>query len=233
MTSFYPFIPTTWRNALIPLFNAEYGDQIVKKIHDDKSKGYTVFPPEGDWFAALHHTPLQQVRVVILGQDPYHGLGQANGLAFSVPKNQPLPPSLKNIFKELRADLGDFRTSGDLRDWAQQGVLLLNTVLTVRAHQPNSHASLGWELFTDAVLQAVQENNPWVVFVLWGKAAQRKKSLIDAKRHVVICSTHPSPLGAYRGFIGSKPFSAINQYLIAHGQNPIRWGDQTDQLTYL
>ncbi len=233
MASFYQLIPPSWRNALIPLLNAEYGDQIVENIHDDKNKGYAIFPPEGEWFAALHYTPLQQVRVVILGQDPYHGPGQANGLAFSVPKDQPLPPSLKNIFKELHTDLGDCRTSGDLSDWAQQGVLLLNTVLTVRAQQPNSHASLGWEGFTDAVLQAVQENNPLVVFVLWGNAAQRKKSLIDAGRHVVICSTHPSPLGAYRGFIGSKPFSTVNQYLMAHGQNPIRWGEQTDQLTYL
>jgi uracil-DNA glycosylase len=164
------------------------------------------------------------VRVVILGQDPYHGPGQAMGLSFSVPNGVKLPPSLQNIYKELSSDLGTAPpTTGDLTHWASQGVLLLNSVLTVRAHQAASHQGKGWEQFTDAVLQAVNNKPEHVVFILWGGFARKKKALLDASRHTIIESAHPSPLSAYAGFFGSKPFSATNNALLTHGQPPIRW----------
>ncbi len=183
-----------------------------------------VFPKTEDVFNALYLTPYKDVRVVILGQDPYHNDGQAMGLSFSVPEGVKLPPSLVNIYKELEADMDKTPpASGDLTDWAKQGVLLLNSVLTVRAHQAASHQSKGWEEFTDAVLKAVNEKSEHVVFILWGGFARKKKSLIDTTKHTVIESAHPSPLSAYNGFFGSKPFSKADEALLKNDQKPIKW----------
>jgi uracil-DNA glycosylase len=183
-----------------------------------------VFPKTEDVFKALKLTPYKDVKVVILGQDPYHSDGQAMGLSFSVPDGVRLPPSLVNIYKELTSDIGNEPPkTGDLTVWALQGVLLLNSVLTVRAHQAASHQGKGWERFTDAVLRAVNDKPEHVVFILWGGFAQKKKSLIDTSRHKVIESPHPSPLSAYNGFFGSKPFSKTNEALGSHDQKPISW----------
>jgi uracil-DNA glycosylase len=183
-----------------------------------------VFPKTEDVFKALKLTPYKDVKVVILGQDPYHNDGQAMGLSFSVPDGVRLPPSLVNIYKELTSDIGNEPPkTGDLTVWALQGVLLLNSVLTVRAHQAASHQGKGWERFTDAVLRAVNDKPEHVVFILWGGFAQKKKSLIDTSRHKVIESPHPSPLSAYNGFFGSKPFSKTNEALGSHDQKPISW----------
>lgn len=183
-----------------------------------------IYPAARNVCRALEMTPLNSVKVVILGQDPYHGEGQANGLCFSVPKGCPLPPSLKNIYKEISSDLGlSMAGHGDLSPWAQQGVLLLNTVLTVRAGQPQSHQQQGWELFTDALIQAVDEYCPHVVFMLWGKPAQAKQALITSRRHTVLCAAHPSPLSAYRGFLGCRHFSKANLALAQQGQTVIDW----------
>ena len=186
----------------------------------------TVYPPREQLFAAFALTPPEQVRVVILGQDPYHGPGQANGLAFSVGRGVPLPPSLKNIYRELERDLGrPAPASGDLSGWARQGVLLLNTVLTVRAGQANSHRELGWQAFTDEVIAALAALPQPIAFVLWGSQAQKKRPLIlpAAGPRLIAESVHPSPLSAYRGFFGSAPFSRVNEFLQANGQAPIRW----------
>jgi len=184
----------------------------------------TVYPPHTDIMKALETTPLEQVKVVILGQDPYHGPGQAHGLSFSVLNGNKMPPSLLNIFKELSDDLQVPRpTNTDLTPWAQQGVLLLNTTLTVLAGAPMSHANLGWEIFTDEVLQHVNSQLANVVFILWGSHAQKKIRFIDPNKHLIIKSTHPSPLSAHRGFLGSKPFSQTNNYLISKGKSPINW----------
>lgn len=187
---------------------------------------YQVFPPASDLFTAFALTDITQVKAVIIGQDPYHGEGQAHGLAFSVPENMKLPPSLRNIYKEL-ADEYSWQTlpeSGDLSSWARQGVLLLNTVLTVRAHQANSHAKLGWENFTDEVIKTVNSSAPGrVVFILWGNPAQKKRKLIDESKHAVLTCAHPSPLSAYRGFFGSNIFRKANEILEASGRNPIDW----------
>jgi uracil-DNA glycosylase len=185
---------------------------------------YTVYPPAKDVFAAFELTPFDQVRVLLLGQDPYHDKGQAHGLCFSVRHGVKPPPSLANIFKELREDIGcETPDHGCLESWARQGVLMLNTVLTVRAHQAHSHRSKGWETFTDAVIRKVNEKNTPVVFVLWGGPAQKKTRLIDLNRHALIQAAHPSPLSAQRGFFGSKPFSAINRELSKRGQETIDW----------
>ncbi len=185
---------------------------------------HPVFPPEEDLFSALALTPYQQVKVLLLGQDPYHREGQAHGLSFSVRPGVPLPPSLKNIFKELQADVGiSIPKHGHLTSWARQGVLMLNTVLTVRAHQPHSHKNKGWETFTDAIIRKVNQKEDPVVFVLWGNPAKKKKKWIDTERHTVIESAHPSPLSARRGFFGSRPFSAINRALRAAGHREIDW----------
>jgi len=183
----------------------------------------TVYPPRAEIFAALALTPPEAVKVLILGQDPYHNPGQAHGFSFSVPAGVPLPPSLKHIYAELQSDLGlSPPAQGSLIPWAQQGVLLLNTVLTVRAHQPASHQKQGWETLTDALIASLSAQQPHMVFVLWGRFAQHKSRWIDS-RHSLIQSAHPSPLSAYRGFFGSRPFSAVNQALQAHGQSPIDW----------
>lgn len=216
-------IPATWREPLA----GERGKPYLAKLEaflGEERASHTIFPPEEDIFGALRATPYDQVRVLIVGQDPYHGDGQANGLAFSVRPGVRVPPSLVNIYKELEADLGVSRArSGDLRRWAEQGVLLLNTSLTVRAHVAASHKCRGWELLTDAVIRAVNDLPRRVVFVLWGGHAQKKRPLIDGPQHVVIASAHPSPLSARNGFFGSRPFSAINAALEQAGRAPIDW----------
>ena len=189
-----------------------------------EQKQHTVYPPNRDLFNALNLTPLDQVKVVILGQDPYHGANQAHGLSFSVRHGITPPPSLKNIFNELQSDLGISPPShGDLTQWAQQGVLLLNTVLTVRARKAGSHRNQGWEVFTDAVIQTLNAQQEGVVFILWGRQAQAKQTLIEAQKHLVITSPHPSPYSADRGFFGSRPFSQCNQYLSSQGKEPVDW----------
>lgn len=185
-----------------------------------------VFPPRNQIYTAFELTPFENVRVVILGQDPYHGEGQSHGLAFSVNEGVKIPPSLRNIYKELESDLGIVREGGSLKDWATEGVLLLNTVLTVDAHEANSHRKLGWQPFTDGIIRHVSDDLENVVFILWGKPAQQKEKLIDTDKHLVIKSVHPSPLSASRGFFGTKPFSRTNDYLVENGRKPVDWSEQ-------
>jgi uracil-DNA glycosylase len=190
----------------------------------ERNKGKRIFPKGSEWFHALDVTPLEQVRVVILGQDPYHGEGQAHGLCFSVKPGVRPPPSLINIYKEMKSDLGlEPPPHGNLEAWAKQGVLLLNAVLTVEAGLAASHQGKGWERFTDAVIRLVNDQSWPVVFILWGAYAQRKAAFVDRQRHLVLASAHPSPLSAHNGFFGSRPFSKANEFLIANGQNPIDW----------
>ncbi|NBN96701.1 MAG: uracil-DNA glycosylase [Actinobacteria bacterium] len=213
---------TDWNPLLRGEFEKPYWHQLQQFVRDERSSG-VVYPRHEEVFAALHLTPYADVRVVILGQDPYHGAGQAHGLCFSVQHGVAVPPSLLNMFKELRDDLGISPAShGNLTKWAQQGVLLLNTTLTVRAGSAGSHHGKGWETFTDEVIRVVNTRD-FVVFVLWGANARRKKSLIDASRHTIIESAHPSPLSAHNGFFGSRPFSRINAALEASGHSTIDW----------
>ena len=216
-------IEPSWREALQSEFDQPYFASLVQQLHAEKAAGRTIFPPGGQIFRAFDLCPLEQTKVVILGQDPYHGYGQAMGLSFSVPAGVPAPPSLKNIFKEIETDLG-VRMSGspDLTPWARQGVLLLNAVLTVRAGEPTSHSALGWQTFTDAVIRTVSERRDGVVFLLWGNYARSKAPLIDGARHLVLEAAHPSPL-ARGAFFGCRHFSRCNDYLVAHGQPPIDW----------
>jgi uracil-DNA glycosylase len=196
----------------------------LRAFVDGERRQHQVFPPAEDVFAALHLTPYADVKVLILGQDPYHGPGQAHGLCFSVRPGVEVPPSLVNIYKELETDLGLPRPDhGNLDAWARQGVLLLNATLTVRARQAASHQGRGWETFTDAVIRAVDAKPERVVFILWGSSARRKKVLVDRSKHVVIESPHPSPLSAHRGFLGSRPFSRANAALVAAGRTPVDW----------
>ncbi|QGG47459.1 uracil-DNA glycosylase [Heliorestis convoluta] len=212
-----------WAPLLEEEFQKDYYIELRKFLKKEYQSGL-VYPDMYDIFNALHYTSYENTKVVILGQDPYHGPGQAHGLSFSVPPGQPLPPSLQNIFKELQSDLGcPFPSSGSLVHWAQQGVLLLNTVLTVRAGQANSHKGKGWEFFTDQVIRKLNEREKPVVFILWGKNAQDKKSLITAAHHLIIQSVHPSPLSAHRGFFGSRPFSQANAFLRSQGMVEIQW----------
>ena len=212
-----------WDEALAPLFQ----DENYKKIREFLKREYThhvVYPDMYDIYNCFKLTPLPQVKAVILGQDPYHNEGQAHGLCFSVQEDVPMPPSLVNIFKELHDELGcTLPRSGDLSKWAKEGVLLLNTALTVRAHQANSHKDCGWTWFTDNVIRIVSERREHVVFILWGANARSKKPLIDASRHLVLECAHPSPLSAYNGFFGCGHFKKANAYLIAHGEAPIDW----------
>ena len=216
-----------WSPAWQNILSEETDQPYFKTLQDFLKKErdtHTVYPPDAEVFTAFDQTPFDQVRVFILGQDPYHDEGQAHGLAFSVRPGINPPPSLVNIFKELQADTGCERPDhGCLIPWAQQGVLLLNTVLTVRAHQPGSHQDQGWEIFTDAVIDRINGRPAPVVFVLWGSAAQKKAKMIDTGRHTIIQSAHPSPLSAHRGFFGSRPFSAINKALHESGQPEINW----------
>lgn len=214
-------LPISWRTALSEEFVAPYWAKLEAFVRDERSE-HTVFPAEADVFQSLQLTPLDQVKVLILGQDPYHDDGQAHGLSFSVRRGMKLPPSLRNIFKELQSDLAIAPSDhGCLESWARQGVLLLNTVMTVRAHEANSHRNRGWEKFTDGIIQCVNQR-PHVACVLWGNPAQEKASLIDS-RHLVIRSPHPSPLSAHRGFFGTRPFSQINAYLQGVGETLIDW----------
>ena len=216
-------IPSGWQHILAHEVEQPYFHKLEEFVAAER-RSHTVFPPEGEVFSALRLTPYKEVKVFILGQDPYHDDGQAHGLAFSVRPGVKPPPSLLNIFKELKTDVG-FRipNNGYLVPWAKQGVLLLNAVLTVRAHEPNSHKNKGWEHFTDAVLRAVGEKKDPVVFVLWGGYARKKVGLIDSSRHTIIESAHPSPLSARSGFFGSRPFSKINAALRDAGKSEIDW----------
>ncbi|HSD82280.1 MAG TPA: uracil-DNA glycosylase [Anaerolineae bacterium] len=214
---------TTWRPVLITETEKPYWKPLQQFVRDERKK-YTIFPPDKDVFAALHLTPYEKVSVLILGQDPYHEVGQAHGLCFSVRPDVTIPPSLQNIYKELHDDLGcRIPNNGCLTPWAEQGVLLLNAVLTVRAHQANSHQGKGWESFTDAIIRAVNDKPDRVVFVLWGAYARKKAPLINTARHVIIQSAHPSPLSADNGFFGSRPFSKINAALCEAGKPEIDW----------
>ena len=216
-------LPGDWSEVLREALEAPSFQKLEHFVEDERRKA-TVYPSEEELFSAFRLTPYARVRVLLLGQDPYHGPGQAHGLAFSVKPGVPLPPSLVNIFKELESDLGPPRpTSGSLVPWAEQGVLLLNAVLTVRQGEPNSHEGQGWEQFTDSVIRAVSAKPEPVVFLLWGNYARKKRKLIDTQRHEVIESPHPSPLSASGGFFGSRPFSRINDALMLRGQPPIDW----------
>ena len=214
---------TDWNPILRQEFNKPYWEELQKYIFDQRSS-QKVFPAHTDVFRAFHLTSFAALKVVILGQDPYHGEGQANGLCFSVSSGIPFPPSLRNIFKELEDDVGVSKPqSGDLTKWAEQGILLLNTTLTVREGTPASHQGKGWETFTDEVIRCISQQKDFIIFVLWRTAARRKKSLIDVTKHTCIESVHPSPLSAHRGFIGSKPFSGVNQLLRRQGVSEIDW----------
>ena len=218
-----PDIGEGWYEPLAAEFQADYFAQLKAFLVEQRAQN-TVFPQARDIFAAFNHTPFEQVRVVILGQDPYHGPGQAHGLCFSVPQGIPPPPSLLNIFREIGRDLGLPRpASGDLTPWARQGVLLLNATLTVRSGEAGSHPGRGWERFTDAVIRSVSENGNGSIFLLWGRYAQQKAELIDAERHYILKAPHPSPLSAHRGFIGCGHFSRVNELLVAQGKPPIDW----------
>ncbi|MAS06004.1 MAG: uracil-DNA glycosylase [Ahrensia sp.] len=214
----------SWLTPLKGEFDSAYMGALKQFLTAEKAAGKRIFPPGGEWFHALDATPLDNVRVVILGQDPYHGPGQAHGLCFSVRPGVRVPPSLVNIYKELKADLGiDPPNHGCLDAWAERGVLLLNAVLTVEAHRAASHQGKGWERFTDAIIRLVNERDEPVVFILWGSYAQRKASFVDTTKHCVIKSPHPSPLSAHNGFFGSKPFSKANAFLREKGLEPIDW----------
>ena len=212
----------TWKEILAPIKNSEYFATLRKKINEEYAKNIC-FPPKKQIFRALVLTPFDEVKVVILGQDPYHNDFQANGLCFSVSDMVPAPPSLKNIYKELESDLNIKKNTNDLASWALQGVLLLNTTLTVKAHEANSHKDLGWEQFTDFIIKEISTHKENIVFVLWGAYAQKKSQLIDSQKHLIIKTAHPSPLSAHRGFLGSKPFSKINNYLSKHRKAIINW----------
>lgn len=216
-------IDPTWREALKSEWESDYFATLAGFVRGEYATS-TVYPPAPKIFAAFDSCPFDKVKVVILGQDPYPGEGQANGLCFSVNPGIPLPRSLRNICSELASDLNaSFTTDGDLSRWANQGVLLLNSVLTVRAGAPASHQGRGWERFTDAVISSLANGRDNIVFILWGSYAQRKGAVIDRSRHCVIESAHPSPLSASRGFFGSRPFSRANEYLINHGIEPVKW----------
>ena len=213
-----------WARALAPEFHKAYYRKLYEFIKQEYSTR-VVYPPSDSLFTALHLTPLEKVKVVILGQDPYHEPGQAMGMSFSVPEGVQIPPSLKNIYKEIHEDVGEkIPDTGDLTGWAEQGVLLLNAVLTVRAHQANSHKGYGWEEFTDAIIRTVDREERPLVFMLWGRNARDKKELIVNPRHLVLEAAHPSPLSAYNGFFGCKHFSKCNKYLESNGVEPVDWG---------
>ena len=222
-----PQIHPSWLEVLAPEFQKPYFAELKRFLVEEKAAGIQVFPPGPLIFNAFNLTPFNEVRVVILGQDPYHGPGQAHGLSFSVPEGITPPPSLRNIFKELAMDLGEpdvaQRRSGNLEGWARQGVFLLNAILTVRARQAASHKGRGWEQFTEAVIRALATERKGVVFMLWGKFAQEKAALVDPQRHLVLTSAHPSPYSAEGGFFGSRPFTQANAYLEAQGLPPIAW----------
>ena len=216
-------ISADWQELLQPEFDKPYFEELTRFVRAEYGST-TVFPAGKNIFRAFDKCPVESLKVVIIGQDPYHGVGQANGLCFSVNDGVPFPPSLQNIFKEIKSDLGvDVPQSGNLDRWAEQGVLLLNAVLTVRAHEAASHAGRGWEQFTDAVVRIINERKQGVVYMLWGSYAQRKGQVADANRNLILKSVHPSPLSVYRGFFGCKHFSQANAYLQSIGKSPIIW----------
>ncbi|MFN4122653.1 MAG: uracil-DNA glycosylase [Flavobacteriales bacterium] len=220
-----PKIAEPWKNLLKKSFSAPYFANLKEYLLEEK-KHNVVYPPGNQVFAAFEHTMPEDVKVVIVGQDPYHGPGQANGLCFSVAKGMKLPPSLQNIFKELCDDLGcSYPSHGDLSSWARQGVLLLNTTLTVRSSSPGSHFGKGWETFTDEVIVQLTSNYSGIVFLLWGKPAQKKEASIAEGRHFVLKAPHPSPFSAHTGFLGCKHFSKCNEHLVRQGKTPINWCD--------
>lgn len=224
MSGINPKIDPEWKDRLMPAFSDPGFLSLKAFLESEKKAGQTIYPPGGLIFAAFDTTPWSKVRVVILGQDPYHGPGQANGLCFSVAPGVPFPPSLRNIFKELQEDVGvSPPPNGDLTPWARQGVLLLNATLTVRAHAAGSHQNQGWEAFTDAVVAELNQHPRRLVFILWGSYARRKAAGIDRERHAVLRAPHPSPLSAHRGFFGSKPFSQVNQILRSWGEPEVQW----------
>lgn len=211
-----------WKNFIEKEINKDYFLEVLKFVNG-QGKTHVIFPDATDLFACFHYFNIDETKVVIVGQDPYHTPGYANGLAFAVNQGVQIPKSLINIFKELKDDLGIDKKDTELKDWAAQGVLLLNRVLTVNKGEPNSHKGHGWETFTDNVIKLINDRCKNVVFVLWGNNAQELKKYIDGSKHLVLCSSHPSPLGYYRSFKGSKPFSKINAYLTQHGKKPIKW----------
>jgi uracil-DNA glycosylase len=223
-TFVYPALPKSWQPYLQEQFALPYMQQLAGFLSAQLAQGALIFPPSQQIFAALQAVDFAAVKVVILGQDPYHGEHQAEGMAFSVPEGVAIPPSLQNIFKERYSDVAvAASTSGSLQSWAEQGVLLLNSVLTVECGKAGAHQQQGWEIFTDAIIAALNEQHEHLVFILWGAYAQKKGRVIDRQRHLVLQSVHPSPLSAYRGFFGSQPFSKTNHYLSAQGKSPIRW----------
>lgn len=214
----------SWQAYIGAEFDLPYMQSLRAFLQQEKAEGKQVYPPGAEIFNALNHTPLDSVKVVILGQDPYHGPGQANGLSFSVPEGIKIPPSLLNIYKELVQDIGITMPShGNLLSWADQGVLLLNSVLTVVQSQANAHQGKGWEQFTDRIVSVLNEQCEHLVFMLWGSYAQKKGQVIDASKHLVLRAPHPSPLSAHRGFLGCKHFSQANDYLLSHGKQAINW----------
>lgn len=216
-------IEESWRKHLQVEFDKPYFETLTRFVRQEYAQG-PVYPPGKLIFNAFNLCPFNKTKVVIIGQDPYHGVGQAHGLCFSVNDGIPFPPSLVNIFKEIKEDLGtEPPTTGNLTRWAQQGVLLLNATLTVRAHQAGSHQRQGWETFTDAAIRILAEEKEHLVFILWGAYAQKKGAFIDRSKHLVLTSAHPSPLSAWNGFFGNKHFSRTNEYLLAHGEQPIAW----------
>ena len=218
-----PKIDPSWKEVLAEEFAKPYMVELKKFLIEEK-KHYTIYPAGKNIFNAYNTTPFDKVKVVIIGQDPYHGVNQAHGLCFSVLNGVPFPPSLQNIYKELVDDIGcNYPTTSELTPWAKQGVFLINAVLTVRAGEANSHRDKGWEHFTDATIQKISDLKENVVFILWGRPAQQKEKLIDTSKHFIIKAPHPSPLSAYRGFFGSKPFSKTNKYLLKTNQTPIQW----------
>ncbi len=216
-------IAEDWKSVLKEEFTKPYFDELVEFVKGEYAST-TVFPAGRNIFRAFDKCPLDRLKVVIIGQDPYHGEGQANGLCFSVSEGVPFPPSLQNILKEVHDDTGaEMPSSGELDRWAEQGVLLLNAVLTVRAHEAASHAGRGWERFTDAVVRAIAERKEGVVYMLWGNYAQKKGAIADPERNLILRAVHPSPLSAYRGFFGCRHFSMANDYLVKQGKEPINW----------
>lgn len=219
-----PPITNDWAPALKPEYAKEYYKKLYREINREYASGRAIYPPADDIFNAFHLTPLGEVKCVIIGQDPYHGENQAHGLCFSVKPEVDIPPSLENIYKELQDDLGcSIPNNGYLVKWAKQGVLMLNSVLTVRAHQANSHQGLGWEQFTDAAMDILNQQDRPIVFLLWGRPAQNKAARLNNPSHLILKAPHPSPLSAYRGFFGCKHFSRANAFLEEHGVEPIDW----------
>ena len=216
-------IEESWKRVLAPEFEKPYFQELARQLHEEKRAGRVIYPPGPLIFNAFNLTPFDQVKVVIIGQDPYHGPGQAEGLSFSVPHGMPLPPSLVNIYREIETDLGvTLHKDGSLRGWAEQGVFLLNAVLTVRAGQPTSHSRIGWTEFTDAVIRTLSERREGLVFLLWGNFARSKRELIDTRRHTVLEAAHPSPL-ARGAFFGCRHFSRTNEILLSENKTPINW----------